>query len=294
MKFLLPLLLVFFAFSAHSQVTFKWLGTSGFALSDKTTTIIFDPAITRPPLYDYLPFRTVKSDPLEVDYWMNKCNLKTVQGTFVNHAHTDHILDAPYVVNKYGGKLFGSSSVVNVGLGQGLTPAQVQLIKAGDELKIGDFTIKPYITPHAPHLLDIMFMDGHIEKPLPTPTSAWNYLVGDTHSFMISHPKGNILFQAIGRIAEQDPLKNLKADVLLLTIANRISSEDLIQRRILPTKAKVVIPLHYDNFFFPMRRDTEIDEFWGVKVEEFKERLSLDAKETVAKWPGYCEELTLL
>ena len=294
MKFIFPVLFLIISTAAHSQVTFKWLGTSGFTLSDQTTTLMFDPAITRPPLYDYLPFRTVKSDAVEVDYWMNKCHLKTIQATFVNHAHTDHVIDAPYVVKKYGGKLYGSSSVVNVGLGQGLTQAQVQRIKQGEEWKVGEFTIKPYTTPHAPHLLNIMFMDGHIEKPLPTPTSAWNYHVGDTHSFLISHPKGIILFQAIGRIAEQDPLKNIKADVLLLTIANRISSEQLIQKRILPTKSKRLIPLHHDNFFFTMRRDNEIDEFWGTHVEEFKEKVKLQAKDVVTQWPKYCEEIRLL
>jgi L-ascorbate metabolism protein UlaG (beta-lactamase superfamily) len=294
MKFILPVLLIIISTTVHSQITFRWLGTSGFSLSDQTTTLVFDPAITRIPLYDFLPFRTVKSDAAEVDYWMNKCKLKSIHGTFVNHAHTDHVIDAPYVVKKYGGKLYGSSSVVNVGLGQGLTSAQVQKIKQGDEWKIGDFTIRPYLTPHAPHLLDIMLMDGHIEKPLPTPTSVWNYLVGDTHSFVISHPKGNILFQAIGRINEQDPLRDIKADVLLLTIANRTSSENLIQKRILPSKARMLIPLHYDNFFFTMRRDKVIDEFWGVKVNEFKEKLNLQAKDIKSKWPGYCEEVTIL
>lgn len=294
MKFILPIILVLISTAGHSQVTFKWLGTSGFMLSDQITTLLFDPAITRPPLYDYLPFRTVQSDPVEVDYWMERCSLKKINGTFVNHAHTDHVIDAPYVVKKYGGKLYGSSSVVNVGLGQGLTQTQVQKIKHGEEWKIGDFTIKPFNTPHAPHIFNIMFMDGHINKPLPTPTSAWNYHVGETHSFLISHPMGIILFQAIGRIYEQDPLQNIKADVLLLTIANRTSSEQLIQKRILPTKAKILIPLHHDNFFFKMRRDHEIDEFWGTKVDEFKEKVNLQAKELITRWPKYCEEIKLL
>jgi L-ascorbate metabolism protein UlaG (beta-lactamase superfamily) len=295
MKHLGILALILFSFSAQAQrVTFKWLGTSGFVLADNRTTLIFDPAITRIPLYDFLPFRTVKSDSSEVDFWMNKCGIQSVQGTFVNHAHTDHVIDAPYVVKKFGGKLYGSSSVVNVGLGQGLIQSQVQQIKTGQAWKIGDFTITPFVTPHAPHFLDVMLMDGNIEKPLPTPTSAWNYHVGETHSFLITHPSGSILFQAIGRVEDNDILKNTKADVLLLTIANRTSSEQLIQKRLLPSKAKIVIPLHYDNFFFTMRRDKIIDEVWGVKVDEFKEKLNLLAKPIKAEWPRYCEAVTIL
>lgn len=286
-------ILILFSSTAHSLVSFKWIGTSGFILSDQTTTIIFDPAITRIPLYDYLPFRTIKSDETEVDFWMKQCGVKSIEGTFVNHAHTDHVIDAPYVVRKYGGKLYGSSSVVNVGLGQGLTLSQIQKIKQGEEWKIGNFTISPFSTPHAPHFLDIMLMNGHITKPLPTPTSAWNYLVGDTNSFLITHPEGRILFQAIGKIHGPDELLNLKAEVLLLTIANRDSSEELIQKRILPSQARLVIPLHYDNFFFPMRRDKIIDEFWGVKIEEFKAKINHYAKQTTLNWPQYCEEVSL-
>lgn len=291
--FLLLLTSVIFTGQAHSQITFKWLGVSGFTLSDQKTTLIFDPAMTRLGLLDYLPFTTVKTDETEVDYWMNRCGVKSVQATFINHAHTDHVIDGPYVVKKYGGKLFGSSSVVNIGLGHGLSAQQVQLVKQGDSWQVGDFTIQPFLTPHAPHFMGIMLMDGHIKTPLASPASAWDYLVGDTFSYLIKHPKGTVLFQAIAKIEANDPLKGVKADALLLTIANRDSTEHLMEKRILPTQAKTVIPLHYDNFFFKMNREGEIDQFWSVKVDEFGEKMKTNVNAKTL-WPKYCEEVTLL
>ena len=293
MKIILILLLLIPSLNAFSKVSFKWIGTSGFILSDDKTTIVFDPAITRIPLYDFLPFRTVKSDESEVNFWMKQCQITEVHGTFVNHAHTDHVIDAPYIVRRFGGKLYGSSSVVNVGLGQGLNASKTQKITAGEQWQIGKFTITPYSTPHAPHLLDIMLMNGDISKPLPTPTSAWNYLVGETHSFKITHPEGSILFQAIGRIYQPDQLVDVKSDVLLLTIANRQSSEDLINKRILPSGAGIVIPLHHDNFFYPMRRDRIIDELWGIRSSEFEEKVKGLAKNIKINWPQYCQEISL-
>lgn len=293
MKHIYSFFFLIYSITAFGQVTFKWLGTSGFILTDSETTIVFDPAITRIPLYDFLPFRTIQSDATEVKYWMNRCGIKTVDATFVNHAHTDHVIDAPMVVKNYGGKLYGSSSVVNVGLGQGLNEKQVQSIKSKDQIKVGKFSIEPFNTPHAPHLFNILLMDGDITTPLKTPTSAWNYRSGETHSFLIKHPKGTILFQAIGKIYDPDPLKGIKADVLFLTIANRNSSEELIQRRIIPTEAKRVIPLHFDNFFFKMRRDKIIDDFWGVNVDDFKEKMKLLSNKTQVDWPLYCEEISL-
>jgi L-ascorbate metabolism protein UlaG (beta-lactamase superfamily) len=291
--FLTLILFLFFSNVALAQITFKWLGVSGFVLSDQVTTLVFDPAMTRVGLLDYLPFQTIKIDEFEVDYWMNKCQVKSVQGTFVNHAHTDHVIDAPYVVKKYGGHLYGSSSVINVGLGHDLPPQSLIKIEQGQEIKIGDFTIRPFRTPHPAHFLDILLMNGDILSPLRPNSSAWDYLVGETFSFLITHPKGNILFQAVSQLPDPNPLKDLKVDVLLLTIANRISTESLIQKSILPSKTKIVVPLHFDNFFYKMKREGEIDEFWGVKTSEFAEKVN-QYSGIRNIWPKYCEEIQLL
>ncbi len=294
MKFITwSLITLFFSLNTYSQITFKWFGVTGFMLSDEKTTIVFDPAITRIGPLDYLPFRTVKTDEAEVDYWMNRCGVKSASATFVNHAHTDHVIDAPYVVKKFGGKLYGSSSVVNVGLGHGLPANRVQQIKPGYYWTFGDFKIQPFLTPHPPHFLDTLLLDGHINKPLPTPTAASNYLVGDTFSFLITHPKGRILFQSVAEVEQKDTLKNIKADVVLLSIANRSSTEHLIEKRINPSQAKTVIPLHHDNFLFKMRRDDELDYLWGVKASEFTETLEKNSKAKIY-WPKYCESKLIL
>ena len=273
---------------AQAKLSFKWLGISGFVLSDEETTLVFDPAMTRVGLLDFLPFTTVQSDKDEVDYWLERCSVSSVDAVFVNHAHTDHVIDAPYVARKFKAKIYGSSSVMNVGRGQGLNNDQLQEVSAKGEWKVGDFTITAYLTPHLPHVLGITLMDGHITSPLTAPSSAWNYRAGDTFSYYISHPQGNLLFQAIGRVSDIDPLKDLKADTLLLTIANRVSTENLI-KRFNSSEAKTVIPLHYDNFFKKMKREGAIDEFWGVKTGEFKASTSEKAAGVKVVWPGYCE-----
>jgi len=287
-KATLLLSILLFSFMAQAKLSFKWLGISGFVLSDEKTTLVFDPAMTRVGLLDFLPFTTVQSDKDEVDYWLERCGVTSIDAVFVNHAHTDHVIDAPYVARKFKAKLYGSSSVMNVGRGQGLNNDQLQEVSVGGEWKVGDFTIAAFSTPHLPHVLGITLMDGDITSPLTSPTSAWNYRAGETFSYYISHPQGNILFQAIGRVTDDDPLKDLKADTLLLTIANRVSTENLI-KRFNTTGAKTVIPLHYDNFFKKMKREGEIDEFWGVKTGEFKESVSKKAAGVKVVWPGYCE-----
>lgn len=281
--------LLFISLTVSAQVNFKWLGISNFVLSDGKSSIMFDPAITRPGFLDYLPFRKFKTDEAEVQYWMKRCELSKLDGIFTNHTHFDHAGDASFITKNFGGILYGSSSAMKLGEGQGVKPEQRKQIKAGDEIIIGDFKIKVFNIPHAPHFLNVMLMEGHITEPLPLEASVWDYKVGEALSFLISHPKGSIMFSAIGRVYEDDALKNEKADVLLMTIANRRSSEELLEKRAAPSGAKIVIPLHHDNFFFPMKREGTPDLLWGIKLDEFKEK----SKKFNVIYPEYCKTINI-
>ncbi len=292
MKTLTSILIIIFSSTAFSQIKFKWLGITAMTISDGKTTLFFDPAITRLGPLDFLPFKKVQSDHAEVEYWLNRCGVKSVQATIVNHAHTDHVIDAPYVTKKFQTKLFGSTSVLNVGRGHGLSHQELQEIKDGGVFKIGDFTITSYNTPHPPHAGEIMLMDGHIEKPLPPQSKAWDYKVGDTFSFYISHPKGNLIYQAVADIPALSPLHKLKADVALISIANRTSTEKILTETVKPSKASKVVPLHIDNFLYPMNKTGEIDLWWGLKLEEFTQKITAGGIKVLT--PKYCDEVTLI
>jgi L-ascorbate metabolism protein UlaG (beta-lactamase superfamily) len=292
MKTITAILIIIFSSSAFSQIKFKWLGITAMTISDGKTTLFFDPAITRFGPLDFLPFKKVQSNHAEVDYWLNRCGVKSVQATIVNHAHTDHVIDAPYVTKKFQTKLFGSTSVLNIGRGHGLSNEELQEIKDGGIFKIGDFTITSYNTPHPPHAGGIMLMDGHIEKPLPPHSRAWDYKVGDTFSFYISHPKGNILYQAVADIDLKSPLHKLKSEIALISIANRTSTEKILTETVKPSKATMVIPLHIDNFLYPMKKTGETDLWWGLKLDEFTQKIMNHGIKVHI--PKYCEEVTLL
>lgn len=292
-KKIIILMTLLFSIHVNARITFRWLGVSGFIISDDEITLVFDPAITRVGLVDYLPFRKIQSNHQEVDYWLEQCSLKKVSAIIVNHAHSDHVIDAPYLSKRFLSPIYGSESVLNVARGQDINEDKLHLIKHKMKWKIGQFEIESIETPHPPHAMNILLMDGVIAKPLKNPTSTWNYRVGKTYSFKLNHPEGRILFQATGKVGSPDPLEGSKNDVLLLTIANRNSSDELIDKRILPTESKTLIPLHYDNFFAPMRRDGVVEELWGLNSSEFKQQVSLRAPLVKTLWPKYCEEIVL-
>jgi len=277
---------------ARAELTFRWFGVSGFVLSDGKTTLLFDPAVTSTPLSAWaMPWIKVRSDEQEFAYWAQRCGITRLDATVVNHTHTDHAIDAPTAIKKFGGLLVGSSSLKQIGLGQGVPETSIRVLQHRQKLQIGEFTIEAYSTPHPPHLFQIVLADGEITSPLQAGASVWDYHVGQTFSYWITHPEGKILFQAPGRVLSPDVLSELRPDTLLLTIANRISTDSLVEKRVLPSGARQVIPLHWDSFFHPMVREGAPRPLWFQKPEEFRARLPQLAPSVQLDWPEYCRPI---
>lgn len=279
------------ALAEAKSLSLKWIGISGFILSDETTTLIFDPAVTRVSPLDYLPFFKVQSDLNEVEYWLKQCEIKKVDAIFVNHAHTDHVIDAPTIQKKYNSKVYGNNSVLMILKGQQVDENNFVQLKPSQEVSLGAFKIKVFSTPHGYHFGTTVLMNGEISAPLDEKTSAWNYLAGETFSFSISHPEKTFLFQSVGKVPVPDVLANEKQDILLLTAINKGEGLDYINKRIVPSQAKTIIPLHHDNFFKKMRRDGEIDYFYGFNPQKIEQEILGVTREVEIKWPKYCKEL---
>jgi L-ascorbate metabolism protein UlaG (beta-lactamase superfamily) len=290
---LLFFLLFLTNFQALAGISFRWTGVSGFILDDGDKTLYFDPNLTMVRIWDWLPFQTVESNPKLVKYWTDKCELKKVDAIIINHSHTDHILDAPAILKKFGGEVFGSNSTLNYMRGMEINEKRLHEIDFNDSFSIGRFDIKVIKVVHPPHIFDFMLAKGKIEKPLKTPASPWDFKVGKTFSFYITHPEGTILFSSVATLPKQDPLQGLKADVLMVTIAKRGETKNFVQKRILPVQAKKVIALHYDDFFNPLNKSGKPKALPFVDPDEFYRTTKKILGENILLRPNYCEKIDL-
>lgn len=251
-------------------MTYQWLGITGFALSDGETTLLFDPTINRPKVSQVLLNRKIESNRAEVWLKLKEWNILRADAIFVSHTHFDHALDIGNVMKTIPSKLYGTPSALTLVRGEDISEDRLVRVKAGGTYEIGKFKVTIFDTPHAKIFRLFDFAPGPIEKPLTYPARVWDYRTGESIAFLVEHPEGRIFFQQTTTIHEPDTAKDVKADVLFLTIANRRSTEYLYEKRIRPMGVKRIIPLHHDHFMASIR-ESDPKILPGIRFEEFLE-----------------------
>ena len=227
-----------------------FLGTSTFVLTDGTSSIMTDGFFSRPSFLQLLT--SIKTDASAIDFGLSKAP-KRIDAIFVAHAHHDHAMDTGLVAMKTNAVIYGSSSALNVARGQGTPESQLRVLKTGVPLVIGDFHVTAIETPHSPSPPN----PGSIAQPVHSPAKLSDYQAGESFSFFVEHPLGKVLIvpsanYRVGAFA------GLKVDIVVLGIGtlgkqSNEFSETYWNEVVRKTGAKMVIPVHWDDFTKPLR-----------------------------------------
>lgn len=262
---------VFFLFSSnvYAELKVTWFGTTCVSVSDGKTVLFFDPFITRPSLWDFISFKGLDTDKKNLTKWLSKTETENIKGVFVSHTHYDHVLDLPEILKRTKAMAYGSVSVQNLVEGAGIRKTRAVRVNEGSLHSLGAFTVEVLKGNHPPHFMGYMFMSGKINKPLKLPASGYSFKKDEEFAFYIKHSEGNILFHPSGN-TNLTPTKasRFKADLVLLGIAKRDSTKNLLDNVVKPTGAKKMIPMHYDDFFKPL--DEPMTHLYGVDLKEFE------------------------
>lgn len=248
------------------KVRATFLGTSSILLDDGETQILTDGFFSRPSLWK-TAFSKIESDPLTVLSVIERAKINRLKAIFVCHSHYDHVMDAPFVAKQTKAKLYGSSSTLNVGTGAGLNQDQMQKFVLGKPISIGKFTVTVLESKHTPpfHILGKTNATDpnhpNIETPLIQPVKAMEFIEGGTFDFFIQHGKNRILIKSSTNFVK-GTLDNFNADVLFLGIAQislqPVSFQDEYYKQTIEIlKPKLIIPIHWDNFFKPLSEPLE-------------------------------------
>lgn len=231
-------------------ITVTWLGTAGLHVTDGQTALLIDPYVNRFGMAKVFFQRPLVSDMELIRKWSEQLGRKNIRAVIVSHSHFDHLIDAPLFARETGAPLLGTESTLNAGRGAGLREDELRLVKPGQAITIGRFTIRFIESVHGPVFGRVPY-PGVIDKPLAQPARAKDYRLGGVFGIVISHPSGTILHHgSAGYIPGM--YDGVKADAVFLGIASSGGIEEYIREVPLRVRAKTLIPVHFDNFFKPL------------------------------------------
>lgn len=171
-------------------------------------------------------------------------------------------MDAAVVAQLTSAIVVGSQSTGNVTRAAGLPEDKFIGIVDGTVCRFGDFTVTAFSTPHSTPVL----YPGEIAAPFPNPASIRDYREGENFTFHIAHPWGNVLIVPSLGVRERWHIP-LRADVVLLGIGG-LSTDRQRQRYwdqfVTGSGAGRIYPIHWDNFFKPVRAGPVGKPTWGL------------------------------
>lgn len=244
--------------SVHG-LTVNFFGVSTLLLDDGHDQILIDGFFGRPSLWQVIT-RPIQSDKLLLEQLVQCHELSRTQAILVSHSHYDHVLDVPALLEMLPETaVVGSQSTLNIARANPkVTPQQLQPIKPWQVQQWGHFQITAIPSQHTPPTVVNDDLGKELLQPLTLPAKFSEFKEGGSFDYLIEHVRYKILVKAsTGFIPDQ--FKNLQVDTLFLGIAQLSRQSSAYQQQYLAEtlnmlKPKVVIPMHWDDFFQPLNQ----------------------------------------
>ncbi|MBM3707185.1 MAG: MBL fold metallo-hydrolase [Actinobacteria bacterium] len=219
------------------KIFFRWLGVAGIELEAGNCVLIIDPYFTRVPFYKMWIGKVIPESKL-ISQHIKHCDF-----ILVTHSHIDHLMDVPDIVNNTECRVYGSNNTCSLLHSCKIAKGYVYRIKVADILNLGKFKIEVLFAKHRNVL---GFSAGHLGYPLKPPFTARQYRMDNCFAFHIS--VNGISFMTDPGINNFSKCFK-KADVLFISASYSMEYYKLLFDSIKP---KILVPLHWDNFFLPL------------------------------------------
>ena len=224
------------------RVTLKWLGTAGWEIQIGQTKILIDPFLTRQQADASEEWKTDEAAVLKV--------ISGADYIFAGHSHADHVGDIPFIAKRFGAKILGSRTTVNLSLSAGVDKAQLTTISGGEKLDFQDFSVQVIKSQHG-----ILTRDGQkrqprsaeITRPLSGPILGKHFVEGGSYLYYFTFGKLSLLHQSTGNFIEEN-LQGLEPDIAILAENGNYDWNEAL--KIL--RPKMVVVHHYDDWRVPL------------------------------------------
>jgi L-ascorbate metabolism protein UlaG (beta-lactamase superfamily) len=222
-------------------VRVRYLGVTGYEVTDGETVILTDPVLTRPTFGELL------TGPIDPDPSLHDA-IRQADFILVNHAHHDHSLDAPALALRTGATVLGSTSVINLCRARGVPEAQLREAVPGERVRLGTFVVDVRAAVHS-HIGPIADpMSGTI-PPDAGPLWFFDYTNDGSRSYRFEAGGTSVWFHPSSAFSPGE--LGLSADSLIYGIAGDPIDAAKARQVLDEVQPARVILTHYDNFLQP-------------------------------------------
>ncbi|MEW5740964.1 MAG: MBL fold metallo-hydrolase [Myxococcota bacterium] len=231
--------------AAGPGLSVRYLGVSGYEVTDGVTTLLLDPTPTRPPPLALLA-------PLAPDETLGAQQCPRADAILVNHTHHDHALDVPSIALRTGALVIGSPNTVALALSRGVPEAKTRVVKPGERLTVGTFTIDVRGSRHTDIAGISQPMSGAISRTAG-PLWFFQYALDETLFYRLEANGTSLWFHPTSTFAPGE-VGAPPAPTLIVGVTGEDASVEKARGLLAETKPLLVLPTHYDNFFQPVQK----------------------------------------
>lgn len=242
----------------RAQVTAKFFGVSTILLDDGSTAIMTDGFFSRPSFWQFT-FGRIAPDDGRIETALLAGKVHRLNAVMVAHSHYDHALDSARVAKLEQALLVGSNSTAYLAEGEGFPAGCFRKVtRDRQRFAFGDFVVTVFKSPHSTGTPGEHRRSGQLTEALRSPADYNDYKEGDTYSFLIEHRGFNILVHPSANYRKH-LFAGVRADVVFLGIATLGKkppwfTEEYWQAVVGETGARLVVPVHWDDFSKPLRK----------------------------------------
>ena len=242
--------------SGGDAVTVRFAGVATLLFDDGETAWMTDGFFSRPAMWPTLTGK-IGPDAAAIDRELARLGVTRLAAVVPVHSHYDHAMDSPAVALRTGALLIGSASTLNIGRGQKLPEDRMRLVKPGDVVTLGKFTLRFIASRHSPTPYSDGVHADTLDAPLTPPARVTAYPEGQVWSIVVEHTSGRrMLVQGSAGIVP-GALAGLRVDTVFLGVGTLGKKDEAYrsaywQETVRASGAKRVIPIHWDDFWLPL------------------------------------------
>lgn len=261
-------------------LSIQYLGVGGHLFRFGDQAIMTAPSITNPHFLALGPFMPISPDHQLIDRFLP--DVSDVESILVGHAHYDHLMDVPYIMQTKAlqSQVYGSKTMMHTlapsidkSRRHALNDSMAELDKPGRWFynKAQNIRFMALKSTHAPHFMGINIMTGTYEEDLEElPWHAFGWKEGQTLAYLIDFlgPDNSILHRVFYQdAASQEPLGLIpqfaqadqkRVDIAIITPASFNQVDNYPEGIMRNSQAKHFILGHWEDFFANQEEEEQV------------------------------------